>query len=453
VFNNFWKPLLNSINSSSSSSIAQQQQQQPAAARAAAAAAATAAALNASLAAAQPPAAAAAAAVTCNGTGEQQSGRPSSSSHQQQQQQQLGVTRQPRCALTPIQEGLDTPFQQQQQQETEDEERQPLLPLLPQQQQQQGEGPCDFQLSSPKSGGADFESPFAFVAAATADDDSACPECTADTPPAAAAAAAATNCGTAAAATAGQAGRGAGGVLSPTGFSSKASSLNPVPGMLRSAPSWLVSARKLLQQQDQQLAARRLVRAGGGSSGSNGGVQVAQQRHVVVAGEERGRWELGTAAAVCSAVKWHNGSSCMFPDRTQNDTSGSANLEAAISLCPLFLPLPRQPPPTLLQSLDCSLSQHTPLTLTNTPSHSPHTHTLSSAVSPPPRPQGSVRVSVLVTCCPTSLTSPPLAAEWCLQWAPLMSRPLSLITRARWRRTRRGRGDGPYCTRYTTGRV
>jgi hypothetical protein len=73
-------------------------------------------------------------------------------------------------------------------------------------------------------------------------------------------------------------------------------------GSLRSAPSWLFSARKVLAQQDHQAAAQRLIRAAaGGSSGSNGGsndgavagcqssqqyLQGDQQRYVVVAG----RW-------------------------------------------------------------------------------------------------------------------------------------------------------------------
>lgn len=92
------------------------------------------------------------------------------------------------------------------------------------------------------------------------------------------------------------------------GFSSTASGFsgasgsgcsNPAePSGLRSSPSWLFSARKLLQRQDQQLAAQRLLRqaqtAGGGSSSSGGSGtgqhnKTAQPRLAVVAGEKGGR--------------------------------------------------------------------------------------------------------------------------------------------------------------------
>jgi hypothetical protein len=164
------------------------------------------------------------------------------------------------------------------------------------QRQQQQEGPL--LPSSPAGDASHFASPFATLSAAAHDDD-ALPletEPLFGPEPAAAAAAALSNL---------NASTQQPHHASPPGLSSGPSVLGL--GGLRSAPSWLFSARKLLQQQDQQLAAQRLDRLGasnssssssnegshkirskGSSSGSSSGSwRRDKQRSVVVAGEAK----------------------------------------------------------------------------------------------------------------------------------------------------------------------
>jgi hypothetical protein len=299
VFATLWQPLLSSITSSST---AQQQHQQDTdravTATAAAAAAGTMAAATATANKGSSAQHHQAPALTPLGfeKGQQRHHHGVMGCVQQhvQQQQVASTLRHPRCSLAPIVE------QQQKGQEQLESAVDLCSSYGRQQQQQEEEGPpLPF---SPTDDASHFASPFATVSAAADEDDALPLETEPLLGPERASASAAPSAAVAAAAAAAvsslndstQQPHSA----SPPGLSSGPSVFNS--GGLRSAPSWLFSARKLLQQQDQQLAAQRLNSIGASSSSSNGGshslcsndsssgsLRRDKQLFVVVAGEAK----------------------------------------------------------------------------------------------------------------------------------------------------------------------
>lgn len=305
VFAKLWQPLLSSISSSSAAQ--QQQLQQQGAAKAVAATAAVAAVAGTTAAAAaaanRSPASSQHSPSKAGSINQQEQSLANEQQQQQHPPKQPGL-RHPRPSLAPIAETIDDAGQQQQQsqqlssvsqgqpdpQDSTVHQQQELTDQGAHHQQQQHTQPADEQCSTSQfvdDDASHFESPFAAATASTAAVHEDCMVCESE-PLLTATAPAAASCSSA-----GDSGHHLDTHhTQPKGLGDPCVSVSGPPG-LRSAPSWLFSARKVLQQQDQQLATQRLSRMRGSLDGSGMSSNERtrsrhdwgdQERYVVVAG-------------------------------------------------------------------------------------------------------------------------------------------------------------------------